>query len=113
MDKNGRKFVHTINAVTGWATESDLLGATVIASLDCADVDGYATAFMAMGLEKTRSFLIEHPELKVYLIFSNKDGELESFMTKALEKVLKMNISFTTIRQHYKGVLQYPGTTVP
>ena len=33
--------------------ESNLLAATVIAELDCADVDAYATAFMAMGLEKT------------------------------------------------------------
>ncbi len=79
---DGRKFVHTINPITGYASESDLLSATVISNLDCADVDGYATAFMAMGLEKTKDFLKNHSELKVFLIFENDKGELETFATE-------------------------------
>lgn len=75
VDDNGKKFVHTINAKTGYATESNLLAATVIANLDCADVDGYATAFMAMGFEKTKMFLENHPELKVYLIYVDDNSE--------------------------------------
>jgi len=35
---------------------SNLLSASVIAPSDCADVDGYATAFMALGLEKQKPF---------------------------------------------------------
>ncbi|MDC9723860.1 MAG: FAD:protein FMN transferase [Urechidicola sp.] len=75
VDEKGKKFVHTINAKTGYATESNLLAATVIANLDCADVDGYATAFMAMGFEKTKIFLESHPELKSYLIYVDENGE--------------------------------------
>ena len=75
VDEKGKKFVHTINAKTGYATESNLLAATVIANLDCADADGYATAFMAMGFEKTKIFLEKHPELKVYLIYVDDNGE--------------------------------------
>lgn len=74
IDKIGKKFVHTINAKTGYATESNLLAATVIANLDCADVDGYATAFMAMGYEKSKIFLEKHPELKAYLIYVDENG---------------------------------------
>ena len=84
IDKNGRKFVHTINAKTGFATASNLLAATVIAKLDCADVDGYATTFMAMGFEKTKIFLENHPELQVYLIYVDKQGETKTYKSEDL-----------------------------
>lgn len=76
---SGEKYVHTINPKTGYAKESNLLSASVIAKLDCADVDAYATAFMAMGLEKTKEFLQKKPELKVILIYANEKGELAEF----------------------------------
>lgn len=75
----GEKYVHTINPKTGYARESNLLAATVIAELDCADVDAYATAFMAMGLEKTLKFLKTKPLLKVVLIYVNEAGDLAEF----------------------------------
>ena len=53
----GKKFAHTIDTKTGFPSQSDLLSASVIAQKDCADVDGYATAFMAMGLKKSKLFL--------------------------------------------------------
>ncbi len=71
INDKGEKYVHTINPKTGMATESNLLSATVIASSDCADVDAYATAFMAMGLEKTKVFLKNHSELEVVLIYAD------------------------------------------
>jgi len=84
IDENGHKFVHTINAKTGFATASNLLAATVISKLDCADVDGYATTFMAMGFEKTKTFLKKHPELQVYLIYVDKNGETKTYKSKDL-----------------------------
>ena len=83
-DENGKKYVHTINTKSGYATESNLLSASVISKSDCADVDGYATAFMAMGLEKTTKFLENHPELKVFLIYVNEDGEINTFKSASL-----------------------------
>jgi thiamine biosynthesis lipoprotein len=76
---NGTKYVHTINPKTGFATESNLLSVSVIASIDCADVDAYATAFMAMGLEKTKEFLEKNPELEVILLFSDADGDIKEY----------------------------------
>ncbi|WP_435674210.1 FAD:protein FMN transferase [Polaribacter sp.] len=81
ITQDGKKFVHTINPKTGLATESNLLSASVIAGLDCANVDAYATAFMAMGLEKTKEFLQNHSNLDVILIYANSNGVLEEFST--------------------------------
>ena len=79
VSDTGEKYVHTINPKTGYAKESNLLAATVFGQLDCADVDAYATAFMAMGLEKTKTFLQTKPTLKVVLIYVDNDGGLAEF----------------------------------
>ena len=76
---DGKKYVHTINAKTGYASESNLLSASVISNGDCADVDGYATAFMAMGLDKSIAFLEQHTELKAFLIYAHENGEIKTF----------------------------------
>ena len=79
--ESGQKFVHTINPITGQALESNLLSASVIANLDCADVDAYATAFMAMGLKKSKKFLQEHPLIDGVLLFNDDDGRLKEYST--------------------------------
>jgi thiamine biosynthesis lipoprotein len=79
INKDGQKFVHTMNPKTGYAKESNLLSASVIASIDCANVDAYATAFMAMGLEKTKTFLNKNRNLQVILLYTNSKGNLEEF----------------------------------
>lgn len=76
---SGQKYVHTVNPKTGFATESNLLSATVISELDCADVDAYATAFMAMGVLSVQEFLKTHTALKVLLIYVDDDGNIEEF----------------------------------
>jgi thiamine biosynthesis lipoprotein len=77
--ENGKKYVHTINPKTGLATESNLLSASVIASIDCADVDAYATAFMAMGLKKSKEFLEKTPQLQAILLFSDDEGNINEY----------------------------------
>ncbi|MBT6081748.1 MAG: FAD:protein FMN transferase, partial [Polaribacter sp.] len=47
---------------------------------DCADVDAYATAFMAMGLKKSKKFLQEHPLIDGVLLFID-DGRLKEYST--------------------------------
>ena len=79
--ESGQKFVHTINPKTGKATESNLLSASVIATLDCADVDAYATAFMAMGLKKAIQFLETHKNIDAILLFVDEEGHLKEYNT--------------------------------
>lgn len=80
VNAEGKKIVHTVNAKTGLAEESNLLSVSVRLKGDCADVDAYATAFLAMGLEKTKVFLEEHPALKVVLLYHDDAGELVEFV---------------------------------
>jgi thiamine biosynthesis lipoprotein len=81
ITENGQKYVHTVNPITGEAKESNLLSASVIANVDCADVDAYATAFMAMGLEKSKIFLQEHPSIDGILLFVDENGYLNEYST--------------------------------
>ena len=76
---NGTKYVHTVNPKTGLAQESNLLSASVIAVSDCADVDAYATAIMAMGLEQAKVFVEKRTDLKVILIYNDSTNELKAY----------------------------------
>ena len=78
---SGKKYAHILNTKTGYPAQNSLLSVSVIAKLDCADVDAYATALMAMPLEQAQNFLEKHQELKAFLIYSNDDGNVESFTT--------------------------------
>ena len=71
--KNGKKYAHTIDPVTGYPVQHNILSATVIAD-NCATADAYATAFMVMGLDKAKAVLGRHPELMAYFIYSDKNG---------------------------------------
>lgn len=86
VKEDGTKYVHTINPKTGYAKESDLLSASVISKSDCADVDGYATAFMEMGFEKSKDFLKNHPELKAFLIFADEKGAMQTYKSDNFDK---------------------------
>ncbi len=81
---SGEKYAHTIDTKTGYPSKSNLLSASVIGEVDCADVDGYATAFMAMGLERSQRFLEEHSDLKALLIYTDTSGDLKTFATDNL-----------------------------
>jgi thiamine biosynthesis lipoprotein len=79
LTENEKKYVHTINPKTGYALESNLLSVSVISDLDCADVDAYATSFMAMGFEKTKFFIENHKNLDVILLYVNNEGKLQEY----------------------------------
>lgn len=81
---SGEKYAHTINTQTGYPSKSNLLSASVIGDFDCADADAYATAFMAMGLDKTKIFLDDHKEIKAFLIYSDPEEGLKTYKTENL-----------------------------
>lgn len=77
VDQNGNRYSHIIDTKTGYPSKTNLLSISVIAT-DCMTADAYATAFKAMGIDKVKAFLKTHPELEVFLIFENEQGELET-----------------------------------
>ncbi len=79
--RTGQKYVHTINPLTGFAEESNITSATVLAPT-CALADAYATAFMAMGLERSKKLLAETDEIDAYLTYSNSTGNQEVYSSR-------------------------------
>ncbi|WP_298498701.1 FAD:protein FMN transferase [uncultured Algibacter sp.] len=77
VDENGNRYAHIIDTETGYPSKTNLLSVSVIAK-ECMIADAYATAFKAMGIEKIKSFLEIHPELKAFLIFENDNKALET-----------------------------------
>ncbi len=88
----GKKFSHTLDPLSGKAVNHSLLSATVIAE-NCAIADAYATVFMVLGLERSKSFLADHPKLKldVYLISSGEDETYNYFISPGLGNYLEAN----------------------
>lgn len=88
-EENGQKFSHIINPKTGYPAKQNLLSATVIAS-DAITADAYATAFMVMGLEKSKVFLEKNKELKleVYFIYDHKET-WKTYISEGLKKSIQ------------------------
>jgi len=84
----GKRYVHTLNPLTGSAEKSDVTSATVVAST-CAHADAYATSFMALGIEKSRAILKKLTNIEAYLTYDNENGKEEVFMTDGFKKLLK------------------------
>ncbi|HTN68211.1 MAG TPA: FAD:protein FMN transferase [Dysgonamonadaceae bacterium] len=85
--KDGVKYSHTIDPQTGYPSEQDVLGATVIAD-DCMTADAYATAFMAMGVEKSIEVAKIIPGLHYYFIYVKTDGEVASMFSDEFHQFL-------------------------
>ncbi len=83
----GQKFVHSINPDTGWPQKSNVLSVTVLAE-NCKLADAYATSFMIMELEETKTFLNNNSQLDVYIIYTDDEGNLQEWMTDGFEDVI-------------------------
>ena len=68
--KEGRKYAHTINPLTGYPVDHNLLSATIVAP-DAMMADAYATYCMVIGLEAARKFIESDPELEGCLIYDD------------------------------------------
>jgi thiamine biosynthesis lipoprotein len=86
-EKDGMKYSHTIDPETGYPVQHRLLSTTVLAG-NCMRADAYATAFMVMGFEKSREFLLNQSELDAYLIYNDENGEYKVWYTDGMKKLL-------------------------
>jgi thiamine biosynthesis lipoprotein len=86
-EKDGVKYVHTINPETGYPVISNLLSATVLAN-DCMTADAYATALMVFGVERSIDFLNKNKFLDAYLIYSDEKGSFQIYKTDGLSKYI-------------------------
>lgn len=86
-EKDGVKFVHTINPATGYPVVSKLLSATVVAD-DCTTADAYATALMVFGVERSIAFLNESLFLDAYLVYADAEGKFRVYVTPGLQRFI-------------------------
>ncbi|PKP44304.1 MAG: thiamine biosynthesis protein ApbE [Bacteroidetes bacterium HGW-Bacteroidetes-13] len=85
--ENGIKYAHHIDPKTGYPTKNNLLSATVF-SKECITSDATATGILVMGLEKSKVFLENHPELQAYLIYSDDKGNYKVYETPELKSII-------------------------
>jgi thiamine biosynthesis lipoprotein len=88
--KNGSVYAHTINPKTGFPEKSNLLSATVVAE-NCMIADAFATAFMVMGKDAAIELAKSLPNIEIYLIFGDGNGEMKTYHTKGFSKFLSDN----------------------
>jgi len=86
--ETGVMYVHTVNPLTGFAEQSDLLSVTVLAE-NCALADAYATAFMAMGYDLSTVILSKLENVDAFLIYATHEGKMAEFATPGFEEVMK------------------------
>ncbi len=85
---DGRKVAHSIDPHSGYPAVHSLLSATVVAD-DCLTADALATSFMVMGLEKATGLAEKHPEWLCYFIYSDAQGQYQTWSSPALEAYIK------------------------
>ena len=84
--KDGVKYAHTINPKTGFPAQNRLLSVTVVTN-KCSLADAYATAFMAMGLKKTKQIIKTlDDELEVYIVYTDNNGDWKIYISPAMKK---------------------------
>lgn len=83
--ETGVKYVHTIDPKKGYTKISNILAASVLAK-DCATADAFATSFMALDLEITKSILAQHQELEGYIIYLDQQGSVLEYMTDGFQE---------------------------
>jgi FAD:protein FMN transferase len=88
--EDGQKYAHIIDPSTGYPAKNNLLSVSVIAN-DCMTADAYATAFMVMGVEKSKQFLLDNRELglEVFFIY-DEQGNWKTFASDKIKQRVEM-----------------------
>jgi len=84
---DGKKYAHTLNPKTGYPELNNLLSVTVL-SKDCMTADGFATAFMTMGLEQAYQVANTLPNTEAYFLYSQNDGTIGIKYTDGVKEFL-------------------------
>ncbi|MFT7071836.1 FAD:protein FMN transferase [Patiriisocius sp. Uisw_017] len=83
----GKKYVHTINPLTGLAEQNNMTSAAVIAPT-CAVADAFATACMAMGSAAAIEMLKEEGSIEGYLTFLDSDGSAKTYSSPGFKQLV-------------------------
>lgn len=79
-EEDGIRYSHTIDPSNGYPVQHSLLSVSVLAATT-AVADGYATAFMVMGLEKAKRYLNNNSDIEAFFIYSVDSGNYRTYAT--------------------------------
>jgi len=89
-ERDGMRYSHTIDPATGRPVNHTLLSASVV-ERECWLADAMATAYMVMGLERSKVFISTHPDgpgtQAVFFIYDSC-GTLSTYSTPAFERMI-------------------------
>ena len=68
--RDGKKYGHVINPLTGYPAESNILSVSVIYS-DCMTADAFATLLMTMDLDQAENFARRFPDMECIFIYAD------------------------------------------
>ena len=80
-----KQYSHTINPQTGYPVEHNLVSVTVFHK-NCMTADGLATAIMAMGEEKAKSFVVKHG-LATIMFIKDENKNVVPVISEAAQKL--------------------------
>lgn len=86
--EEGKKYAHTIDPKTGYPVQHSLLSATVLTD-NCMTADAFATAFMVIGLESGIELARIIPEIEVFFIYADENGNDQIYMSEGFGEYVK------------------------
>lgn len=85
--KDGKKYAHTIDPVSGYPVQHNLLSATIVAK-DGMDSDALATVCMVLGMDKAEKIIQSLPGTEAYFIYNEGGSDNKIRYTKGFKKLL-------------------------
>lgn len=86
IDEKGVRHSHTIDPKTGSSVQHSLLSVSVITKT-ATEADGLATAFMVMGVEKSKEYLAKHTSIQAFFISAGKNNTYSTYKTPKLKVI--------------------------
>tara|TARA_B100000902_G_scaffold398869_1_gene467286 strand:+ start:25690 stop:26679 length:990 start_codon:yes stop_codon:yes gene_type:complete len=78
---NGVRYSHSIDPKTGYFANNRMLSVSVIHE-SCMMADAFATAFMVMGVKKTKDYIKKNPNSRIYFVYSDRKGNVSTFSSE-------------------------------
>jgi len=87
VERNGKRYSHCIDPMTGYPVEHNVLSVTVSAK-NSVWADALASICMVMGMEKSLPLIESLDGVEAYYIFVNDNNELETFATEGFQHLI-------------------------
>jgi len=97
-ERGGKIYSHTINPKTGYSAINEILSVSVL-NEHCMTADAYATAFMVLGLERSKQIVENDSSLSAYIIYQDSLGEHKFWSSKNFFELIDKESTSQTKQQ--------------